>query len=160
MSENPTSGARNIYEDIPDGEAAVLFPAVHIAMMLTALADKYVGQNEKDALVQVFYAGHRWHMSPQAALTNLQTLVTVIEMNEELWPTLFENAQGLSGESKIEILRACTKMALMDDGEIGPEEEERIDRIASWIKIEPQDFDKWKAEYRQVKKATPHSSYE
>ena len=135
MSPDPTA------PKLPDGEAAVLFPAIHIAMMLTALADGYVGQNEKDALVQVFYAGHRWHMSPQAALTNLQTLVTVIETNKEIWPTLFEKAQGLSGESKIEILRACTKMAQMDDGEVGPKEQEMIDRIASWIKIEPHDYE-------------------
>lgn len=151
MSENSTPSARDGYAKTPDREAAVLFPAAHIAMMMTALADGSLGQNEKDALVEVFYAGHRWHWTPQAVLTNLQMIVDAIVLNKEHWPKLFEEARGLSGKSKIEILRACAKMAHMDDGAICPEEQQRIDSIAMWIEIEPQDLETWNAEYRRVK---------
>lgn len=142
--------SENVYTKLSDDEAAILFPAIHIAMMITALADGPLGQNEKDALIEVFYAGHRWHMSPRVVLTKVQTLVNLIKLNEAAWPTLFEQAKGLSGNSKIEILRTCAKMAHMDDGAIGPEEQEAMDSISSMIKIEPQDLEAWQAEYQSV----------
>lgn len=139
MSEDSTPGAPDGYRKIPQAEAAVLVPALHMAIMMTALADGPIGQNERGVLVGLFYASHRWSMSPQAALTTLQNIVDAITNNEGYWPRLFQDARGLPRESKIEILRACRQMALMDDGEMGLEEEIRIASIASWIEIEPQD---------------------
>jgi tellurite resistance protein len=151
MSEDLTPSTRDGYSKIPADEAAVLFPALHMAMVMTALADGPLGQNEKDVLVEVFYAGHRGRMSPQAVLTTLQTIVDAIDQNEGHWPKLFQEARRLSGESKIEILRACAKMAHIDDGEMGPKEELRIASIGDLIEISAQDLETWNAEYRRVK---------
>lgn len=131
-------------------EARVLMPAIYAAMIMTALADGSVGQNEKDALVEMFYIDQRRNMSPQDVLTLLQQLINAIALNKEQWSRLFEEAKGLRGELKIEILRACAKMAHMDDGTMWPEEKERLDSIASWIEIDPQDKEVWDAEYRRV----------
>jgi hypothetical protein len=78
-------------------------------------------------------------MSPQAALTTLQGIIDAMDQGKGHWSRLLQDARGLSGESKIEILRTCKQMALMDDGEMGLEEEVRIASIASAIGIEPQD---------------------
>jgi hypothetical protein len=139
MSEDLTPSTRDGYSKVPADEAAVLFPALHMAMMMTAFADGFLGQKEKDVLVNVFYAGHRWRLSPQAVLTTLQNILDAIDQSKGHWARLFQDARGLSLESKIEILRACRQMALMDDGEMGLEEEIRIASIASWIEIEAQD---------------------
>lgn len=150
MSDKSLHGSQDDYPKMRPGDAGVLYPAAHIAMMMTALADKFLGQSEKDALVEVFYAANRWNMSPQKVLTTLQKLVDAIALNKDHWQKLFEKARGLSGESKIDILRACAKMAHIDDGKMWPEEREGIDDIASWLEIEPQDLEAWKAEYRHV----------
>jgi len=151
MSDRASPSPQDVYPKMRPGDAGVLYPAAFNAMVMTALADGPLGQNEKDALVEVFYAANRWNMSPQAVLTNLQTLIDALILNKEHWPELFEKARGLSGESKIDILRACAKMAHMDDGQIGPEEQKRIDSIASLIEIESQDLERWNEEYRRVK---------
>jgi hypothetical protein len=59
MSQDSTPSAHDGYREIPQAEAAVFFPAVHIAMLMTVLADGFLGQKEKDVLVGVYYAGHR-----------------------------------------------------------------------------------------------------
>jgi len=151
MSEDSTPGAPDGYRKIPHAEAAILFPVLHMAMVMTALADGPLGQNERDVVVGLFYASHRWHMSPQAVLTMLQRIVDAIDLNEEHWPKLLDPARGLPGDSKIEILRACTKMANIDDGQIGPEEELRIASIGDWIEISAHDLEAWNVEYRRVK---------
>lgn len=151
MSEDSTPGASDGYRKIPQAEAAVLFPALHMAMVMTALADGPIGQNERDVLVGLFYTSHRWSISPQAALTALQRIVDAIDQNKEYWPRLFQEARRLSGESKIEILRACARMAHIDDGEMGPEEELRIASIGDLIEISAQDLETWNAEYTRVK---------
>lgn len=152
MSENPLDGPRDIYPEMREGDAGVLTPAMLMAMVMTALADGPISQNEKDALVEVFYAGNRWNMSPQMLLAHLQrTVNATILVGEERWPVMLERARGLSGPSKIQVLHACAKMARID-GDMLPEEELRIESIASWIGIEPQDLETWRSEYRRAMK--------
>lgn len=149
MSENPLSGPRDVYPEMREGDAGVLAPAMLMGMVMTALADGPLSQNEKDALVEVFYAGNRWNMSPRTLLAHLQRTVDgTILVGEEHWPTMLEKARGLSGPSKIQVLHACAKMAHMD-GDMTPEEELRIESIASWIGIERQDLETWRSEYRR-----------
>lgn len=152
MSENSFDGPRDIYPEMREGDAGVLVPVSRMAMVMTALADGPISQNEKDALVEVFYAGNRWNLSPQMLLTLLQrTVDATILAGKDLWPVMLERARGLSGPSKIQVLHTCAKMAHMD-GDMLPEEKRRIDSIASWIGIEPQDLETWRSEYRHAVK--------
>lgn len=152
MSENPLDGPRDIYPEMREGDAGVLVPTMLMSMVLTALADGPISQNEKDALIEVFYAGNRWNMSPLMLLAHLQrTVDATILVGEKHWPAMLEPARGLSGPSKIQVLHACAKMAQMD-GDMLPEEDVRIESIASWIGIEPRDLETWRSEYRSAVK--------
>jgi tellurite resistance protein len=129
-----------------EGEAKILAPAMLMAMVMTALADGPLGQNEKDAVVEVYYAGHRWDTSPQSALARLQETVKLTnQVGEKLWPLMLEQARGLSAPSKLEVLNVCVTTARLD-GPICPEEERMIESIATWIGVERDDFETWRAE--------------
>lgn len=146
MSRDPFSIPRDDYPSMREGDAGVLVPAMMMAMVMTALADGDLGQSEKDALVEVYYSGHRWDMSPQAALARLQQTVDLTKRaGEKIWPLMLEPARGLSAPSKLEVLNVCATTARLD-GPICPEEEQMIESIAAWIGVERDAFETWRAE--------------
>lgn len=141
---------------IPEYDMQILGPASLFAMIMTALADGDLNQREKNTIIFVFYFGHRRYMSPQKALTQLQELVDGVsfipkEYREEYWMKILEPARKLSGRSKIEILHACVKTAIID-GPMSPVEEQMFESIMSWIAIEPQDLAIWQTEYNHAVK--------
>lgn len=146
MSSKPPPGPRDHYPQMREGDAGILAPAMLMAMVMTALADGPLGQNEKDAVVELYYAGHRWDMSPHAALARLQETVKLTkQVGEKVWPLMLEQARGLSAPSKLEVLNVCATTARLD-GPICPEEEQMIEPIATWIGVERDDFETWRAE--------------
>jgi tellurite resistance protein len=146
MSRDPFSGPRDDYPSMREGDAGVLAPTMMMAMVMTALADGDLGQREKDALVEVYYSGHRRDMSPQAALARLQEIVRLTKhLGEKLWPKMLEGARGLSAPSKLEVLHVCATTARLD-GPVCPEEERMIESIATWIGVERDAFETWRVE--------------
>lgn len=101
MSDKSLPGSQDDYPRMRPGDAGVLYPAAHMAMMMTALADKFLGQSEKDALVEVFYAANRWNMSPQTVLTTLQKLVDAIALNEDHWQKLLRKHEDCQANRKL-----------------------------------------------------------
>lgn len=146
MSSKPPRDLKDYYPQMREGEAKILAPAMLMAMVMTALADGPLGQNEKDAVVEVYYAGHRWDMSPHAALARLQDTVKLTQdVGENVWALMLEQARGLSAPSKLEVLNVCATTARLD-GPICPEEERMIESIAAWIGVERDDFEAWRTE--------------
>lgn len=145
MSSNPPPGPGDHYSQMREGDAGILVPAMMMAMVMTALADGPLGQNEKDAVVEVYYAGNRRDMSPHAALARLQETVRLTKhAGEKVWPMMLEGARRLSAPSKLEVLNVCATTARLD-GPICLEEEQMIESIATWIGVERDAFETWRA---------------
>lgn len=150
MAENNFPIRDDYHPEIPEGDAGILMPAMTMAMVMTALADGPLGQSEKGFLLQIFYAGNRFELTPRKTLTRLQEAVdTTILIGIDHWPDMLQKARALTTASKIELMEACGKIAAVD-APVCKEEIERIDSIASWVGIGPADYARWKNEFRRI----------